>query len=93
MSADITVHVTPRAGRDEIAGWRGAELSVRVTAPPEGGKANAAVCRVVAKALGIPKTAVSVVRGDTSRHKSLRAEGVTPDDLRAAFGEPDPGLF
>lgn len=93
MTERIAVHVTPRSGRDEIAGWRGAELSVRVTAPPEGGKANAAVCRVVADALGVPKTAVRVVRGGSSRHKTLEAEGVDAPRVRAAFGEPDAGLF
>ncbi len=51
--ADLAVHVTPRSGRDEVCGWRGTELAVRVTVAPEGGKANAAVCVVVAKALGI----------------------------------------
>jgi uncharacterized protein YggU (UPF0235/DUF167 family) len=47
---DLAVHVTPRSGRDEVSGWRGAELSVRVTVAPEGGKANVAVCILVAKA-------------------------------------------
>ncbi|MBE0477259.1 MAG: DUF167 domain-containing protein [Coriobacteriia bacterium] len=93
MSARIPVHVTPRSGRDEVTGWRGSELAVRVTAPPEAGKANAAVCKVVAVALGVPGTAVHVVRGAGSRHKTLAAEGVDPEDVRAAFGEPDAGLF
>ncbi len=38
--ARLAVHVTPKSGRDEVVGWRGSELAVRVTAPPEGGKAN-----------------------------------------------------
>ncbi len=88
----LAVHVTPRASRDEIAGWRGAELLVRVTAPPDAGKANDAVCRAVAAALGIPKSAVSVARGHTSRHKSLRVDA-EPSAVSAVFGEPDPGLF
>lgn len=92
-SVRIAVHVTPKSGRDEIAGWRGGELSLRVTAPPEGGKANAAVAVVLAKALGVPKGAVRVVRGETSRHKQVEVEGVTPEELAAVVGEPDPGLF
>ena len=91
--ARLAVHVTPKAARDEFAGWRGTELSVRVTAPPEGGKANAAACAVVAKALGRPKSAVSVVRGDTARHKILEIEGVSEEDLCAAFGRPEETLF
>lgn len=47
------------------------EVQVRVTAAPDGGKANKAVCKVVAASIGVPKTAVSVVRGQTSRHKQL----------------------
>ena len=55
--AIIAVHVTPRSGRDEVSGVRadaaGAdEVCVRVTAPPDGGKANKAVCKLVAEALG-----------------------------------------
>ena len=90
---DLAVHVTPRGGRDEVSGWRGSELAVRVTVPPEGGKANAAVCAVVAKALGVAKSSVRVVRGETARHKTLRIEGVDSDAVRAAFGEPDQSLF
>ena len=91
--ADVAVHVTPRSGRDEVCGWRGTELSVRVTVPPEGGKANAAACMVVAKALGVAKSSVRVVRGDTARHKILRIEGVDDAAVRQAFGEPDAPLF
>jgi hypothetical protein len=89
----IAVHVTPKSGRDEIVGWRGGELSVRVTAPPEGGKATAAVSALVASALGVPKGAVRVVRGQTSRHKQLEIDGVGEADVRAVFGEPDEPLF
>ncbi len=91
--ATIAVHVTPKSGRDEVAGWRGSELAVRVTAAPEGGKANAAVCRVVASALGVPKSSVSVVRGDTARHKVLDIPMVDDDTIRSTFGEPDAALF
>ncbi len=92
-SVRIAIHVTPKSNRDEIAGWRGGELSVRVTAPPEGGKANAAVCRVVGKSLGVPKSAVKVLRGDASRHKQIEVAGITDADVLRTFGEPDPGLF
>jgi uncharacterized protein len=91
--ADLAVHVTPRSGRDEVSGWRGTELSVRVTVAPEGGKANAAACIVVAKALGVPKSSVRVMRGETARHKILHIEGVDDSALREAFGEPDDSLF
>ncbi len=89
----IAVHVTPRAGRDEVAGWRGGELSVRVTVAPEGGRANAAACATLAAALGVPKTSVRVVRGETSRHKQVEIDGMTEEKVHAVLGGPDPGLF
>lgn len=91
--ATLAVHATPKAGRDEIVGWRGSELSVRVTSAPEGGKANAAVCKTVAAALGVAKSHVRVVRGETSRHKILAIDGVGEADVVAAFGGPDETLF
>jgi uncharacterized protein (TIGR00251 family) len=76
VTAQLRVRVTPRAARNEIVGERDGTLLVRVTAPPEGGKANAAACRVIARALGIAPSRVTVARGAGSRQKSLRVEGV-----------------
>lgn len=84
----IAVHATPKASREEVAGWRGSELSVRVTVAPEDGKANAAVCKVVARALGVAPSRVKVVRGEASRHKVLEVDA-DPERLVAAFGVPD----
>ena len=81
MTARITVRVTPRSSRESIEAGAGGVLSVRVTAPPDGGKANAAVCKVVAHALGVPKTAVTVVRGHAARTKTLEIAGVTDADV------------
>lgn len=91
--ARIAVHITPKSGRDEVTGWRGGELSVRVTAPPEGGKANAAVCALLADVLRVPKRAVRVVRGGQSRHKQIEIDGVGETELAETFGTPEPGLF
>jgi uncharacterized protein len=87
----LAVHVAPRAGADVVGGWRGDELIVRVTAPPDGGRANAAVCRTVSRALHVPKSAVSVERGGASRHKLLAIEGIGADDIERAFGKPGTG--
>ncbi len=84
--ARIAVHVTTKAGRNEVGEWSDDELSVRVTTVPEGGKANATVCSVVAKALGVSKSSVRVVRGKTSRHKLLEADGVDDQTARAILG-------
>jgi uncharacterized protein YggU (UPF0235/DUF167 family) len=59
---------------------------IRVTAPPVDGKANDALCRLVARAAGVAPSKVAVVRGHTSRDKVLEVEGVDPQDLRAALG-------
>lgn len=77
----ITVRATPRSSRDSIEAGAGGVLLVRVTAPPDEGKANAAVCKVVADALGVPKTAVSVVRGHAARTKTLEVRGATEQDV------------
>ena len=91
--AMLAVHVTPKSGRDEVVGWRGAELSVRVTAAPESGKANTAVCKVIAGGLGVAKSGVRVTRGELSRHKIVQIDFASDDDVRSAFGAPDEPLF
>ena len=88
----LSVHVTPRAAHDEVVGWRGAELVVRVTAPPDGGKANEAVCRTLSDALHVPKSAVRIVRGHSARHKSIEIDA-DAYMVEATFGAPEPGLF
>lgn len=87
--AELRVRVTPKAVREGVGGWREGELKVRVTAAPEGGKATAAVRRLLAESLGVPKSAVAVSRGETSRHKTLRIEGADDERLREVFGRPD----
>lgn len=89
----LAVHVTPRTSKDEVCGWKGTELAVRVTAPPDAGRANLAVCEVVARALGVPKTSVRVSRGGTSRHKVLEIGDVELARIESVFGAPDDALF
>jgi uncharacterized protein (TIGR00251 family) len=85
LHADLAVRVQPRAKRDEIVGERDGRMLVRVAAPPVDGKANAGVCALIAKRAGVPKSAVSVVRGASSRDKVLRVEGIGSDALRRAL--------
>ncbi len=80
MSARIRVRVTPRAARNELAGWQDDVLRVRVTAPPVEGKANASVARLVAAALGVPKSAVGIVSGATTREKLVEVAGLAQDE-------------
>jgi uncharacterized protein (TIGR00251 family) len=83
--AEIKVRVIPRAKRDEIGGQRGDRLLIRLTAPPVDGAANAALCRLVARRVGVPARRVSIVRGQTSRDKLVRVEGLTEAELRASM--------
>lgn len=68
----LDVKATPKAAREEVAGIRNGALLVKVTAAPERGKANAAVTALLAKVIGVPKSAFELVSGDTDRNKSFR---------------------
>ncbi|MBY6113739.1 DUF167 domain-containing protein [Mameliella alba] len=70
----LAVRVTPKASRNAVL-RDGDDLRVTVTTVPEGGKANAAVIKLLAKALGIPKSRLELVRGETSRDKQFRIIG------------------
>ncbi len=84
---ELRVRVIPRARRDELAGERDGRVLVRVTAPPVDGKANAAVCALLARAAGVPKSAVTVIRGEASRDKVVRIDGDLDERaLQAALG-------
>jgi uncharacterized protein (TIGR00251 family) len=83
--ADLRVRVQPRAKHSELAGRRAGALVVRVAAPPVEGKANAALCALLAELAGVPKTRVSVVRGASAREKTVRFEGLDRDALAAAL--------
>ena len=72
----------PRASRNEIAGYRGDALRVRVTVPPEGGRANAAVIGILAEALGVAKSRVSIVRGLASREKLVAIESLSQEEVQ-----------
>jgi hypothetical protein len=84
--ATISVRVTPRAARDELAGWREGVLVARVTAPPVEGKANAALVRLLASALGIAPSRLSIAGGRSGRTKRVRIEGLSTDEVRVKLG-------
>lgn len=84
-AAELQVRLQPRARRDEVVGERDGRILVRVTAPALEGRANEALCRLVAKRLGVAKSRVSIVRGERSRDKLLWIEGVAPEAARRAF--------
>lgn len=83
----LAVKVVPRAARDEIVGWSGDRLRIRVAAAPERGRANAAVERVLADALGLTRRSVRVVSGHTSPRKLIEIDGL--DEGALAVRLPD----
>lgn len=72
---DIRVRLTPRASSEQVLLLADGSLAVRVTAPPVDGRANEALVRAVAKALGLAPSRVDLVRGARSRTKTLRVHG------------------
>ena len=84
--ADLRVRLTPRAHRDEVTGVRDGLVLARVRAPPVDGRANAALEKLLAKALGVPPSRVEVVRGQGAREKVVRVDGVADADALAALG-------
>ena len=83
----IAVRLRPGASRDALLGLRDGVLQARVSAPPVDGRANAALCRLVAKRAGVAPSKVSVLRGERSREKLLLVEGVEEPALLAALGD------
>ena len=84
----IAIKVVPGASRDGIAGMLGDRLKVRVSAPPEGGRANRAVCKTIGAALGIKARQVEIVAGHASAEKTVAVRGVPADEVRRRLGLP-----
>lgn len=77
----LRVRVTPRAARDEVVGWDGDLLHVRVTAPPAEGKANEACRELLARALGVARSQLQLVQGAHHREKVFRVGEGSPQML------------
>ncbi len=105
-NATLAVHAQPGAGRTQITGRHGDALKIRVAAPPEHGRANAELAKVLADAFGIGPDRhgaatgrVELVAGEASRNKRFRISGVEADELarvlrrlvEAGVGGPGPG--
>lgn len=87
----LDLRIQPRAARDEIIGYQGDRLKIRLTAPPVDGKANQHLIEFLADSFGVPKRDVVLLAGATSREKRVRI--VAPKRLPAVLGRdssPDP---
>jgi len=79
----IRLKVVPGASHNSLAGWLGDRLKIRVAAPPEHGRANAAACLVLAKALGLNARSVQIVAGQTCAEKTAEVRGLSAEQAAA----------
>ena len=77
----IWVKAVPGASRDEITGIVGDRLKIRISAQPEGGKANRVICKLLASSLGVKANQISIERGETSQMKIIRISGAVLGDV------------
>ena len=85
--ARLTVRLTPRASRDALVGRRDGILAARVCAAPVDGAANRALCRLIAAAVGVAPSRVTVVHGTRGRDKIVAVAGMGDAELAAALAE------
>ncbi|HWB20336.1 MAG TPA: DUF167 domain-containing protein [Phycisphaerales bacterium] len=81
----VKIKAVPGASRDEIVGMLGERLKVRVKAPPEGGKANEAIRKLIAGALGIHVQGVTIEQGAASAEKTVAIRGITRSQYEQLF--------
>lgn len=86
-AATLKLKVVPGASRPGVVGWLGEALKVRVAAPPEGGKANAAVTELLARHLGLGAGSVRIVSGHGSPRKTVVIDGLAVDEVRRRLAE------
>jgi uncharacterized protein (TIGR00251 family) len=80
----IAVRLQPNASRDELVGTRDGVLIARVTAPALEGRANRALCKLLAKRLDVPPSWVTIVRGERGRDKLVQIEGIDRATVQCA---------
>jgi len=85
-SATVSVRVVPRSSKEGVAGFEGGVVRIRLNAPPVEGKANEALVRFLAKTVGVPKSRITLVKGEKGRNKIVRVDGITREALMAALG-------
>ena len=77
----LRIRVTPSAARNEVTGFADGVLQVRVAAPPVKGKANQELTAFLSRALGVSKSSLTIVKGQTSRNKVIAVDGLSREDI------------
>jgi uncharacterized protein (TIGR00251 family) len=85
----LRLHVVPGAGRTGVVGRHGAAWKVRVTAPPERGRANDAVLELLSDTLSLPRASVSLVSGHGGRDKIVELAGITGAELESRLASAE----
>jgi uncharacterized protein (TIGR00251 family) len=80
-SIRLAVKVTPNAGRNEITSFKEGVLQVRIAAPPEKGKANKELTDFLSEVLGVKKSSILIIKGQTSRNKVIIIEGMSGEEV------------
>jgi len=78
----LALRVIPNASRNELSGWLGGALKVKIMAPAEGGRGNRALIAFLAKELGVPRRAVTLVSGEKARAKVIAVVGLSECEIR-----------
>jgi len=81
----LAAKVTPNAGRNEITGFKEGVLQVRIAAPPDKGKANKELANFLSERLGIKKSSITIIKGQTSRNKVIFIEGISGEEVIKRF--------
>lgn len=89
----LNLYIQPKASRDQIVGLHCDELKVAITAPPIDGKANAHLCKYLAKTFKVPKSDIHIIRGELGRHKQIRviSPKLIPTSISALMELSDEG--
>ena len=89
MPRQLQVRVIPNAGRDAIVGWIEGSLKVKLRAVPEDGKANRALCALLASELGCRPRQIHILSGEKSRNKLVQLPDGLDSDLLSGFSSED----
>jgi len=85
----LSLKVVPGSATDEISGWLGDSLKIRVRAPAEGGKANTAVTGLLALSLGLHRRAITIISGTSSARKVITITGLTAAEVQERLAVHD----